>query len=308
MVILVQAVTRGWLARRRIRVIRQHLQKITLAEHFLEEKCIGDPSGSRNDAHTQEKQFAEEALQPEMTVTVQPPFPTDFQNRLLAADARLREQQDENALLRQRLQQYESRWLEYESKMKSMEEMWQKQIQALQMKLSVAKKGLASDELTNQQATRDEVTNLRGSVPKASAARHTALNDNGEFDWEDATSMGAKTPENNFAARRPPRHYETGSEREHDSGRSAVSQLMKEFDHRTQVFNDDANFLVEVKTGKAEANLNPDEELRKLKSRFHSWKKTFKLRLRETKAVLQKLGHTGSSEKAKKRWWGKRSN
>lgn len=308
MVILVQAVTRGWLARRHIRVIRQHMQKITLAEHMLEEKCIGDPNDSRNDAHTKEKQFDEEALQPEMTVTVQPPFPTDFQNRLLAADARLREQQDENALLRQRLQQYESRWLEYESKMKSMEEMWQKQIASLQMRLSVAKKGLASDELTNQQATRDEVTNPRGSVPRSLARRHTALNDNGEFDWEDATSMGAKTPENNFAARRPPRHYETGSEREHDSGRSSVSQLMKEFDHRTQVFNDDANFLVEVKSGKTEANLNPDEELRKLKSRFTSWKKTFKLRLRETKAVLQKLGHTESSEKAKKRWWGKRSN
>lgn len=308
MVILIQAVTRGWLARRHTGIIPQHLQKKTLADHMLEEKCVGDLNSSRNDVRTQEKQFAEEALQPEMTVTVQPPFPTDFQNRLLAADARLREQEDENALLRQRLQQYESRWLEYESKMKSMEEMWQKQIASLQMRLSVAKKGLASDELMNQQATRDEVTNLRGSVPRSSAARHTVLNDNSEFDWEDATSMGTKTPENNFAARKPPRHYETGLEREHDTGRSTVNLLTKEFEHRTHVFNDDANFLVEVKSGKTEANLNPDEELRKLKGRFNSWKKTFKLRLRETKAVLQKLGNTESSERGKKRWWGKRSN
>lgn len=308
MVILVQAVTRGWLARRHTRIIQQQLQKKALAKHMLIDKCSGDLNGSRNDVHTQEKQFAEEASQPEMTVTVQPPFPTDFQNHLLAADARLREQEDENALLRQRLQQYESRWLEYESKMKSMEEMWQKQIASLQMRLSVAKKGLASDELMDQQAIRDEVTNLGGSVPRPSAARHTVLNDNSDFDWEDATSIGAKTPENNFATRKPPRQYETGLEREHDAGRSAVNHLMKEFDHRTHVFNDDANFLVEVKSGKTEANLNPDEELRKLKSRFDSWKKAFKLRLRETKAVLQKLGHTESSERAKKRWWGKRSN
>lgn len=308
MVILVQAVTRGWLARRRTRIIQQQLQKKPVAEHMLADKCSGDLNGSRNDVHTQEKQFAEEASQPEMTVTVRPPIPTDFQNRLLTADARLREQEDENALLRQRLQQYESRWLEYESKMKSMEEMWQKQIASLQMRLSVAKKGLASDELMDQQAIRDEVANLRGSAPRPSAARHTVLNDNSDLDWEDATSMGAKTPENNFATHKPPRHYETGLEREHDAGRSEVNRLKKEFEQRTHVFNDDANFLIEVKSGKTEANLNPDEELRKLKSRFDSWKKTFKLKLRETKAVLQKLGHTESSERAKKRWWGKRSN
>ena len=80
MVILVQAVTRGWLARRRTRIIQQQLQKKPLAEHMLADKCSGDLNSSRNDVHTQEKQFAEEASQPEMIVTVRPSIPTDFQN------------------------------------------------------------------------------------------------------------------------------------------------------------------------------------------------------------------------------------
>ena len=88
----------------------------------------------------------------------------------------MREKQDENSLLRQRLQQYESMLLEYESKMKSMEELWQKQIQ---MRLSVTsyRKGLASNEIMDQQAIHDEVTNLQGSVPRLSASRNTILSD-----------------------------------------------------------------------------------------------------------------------------------
>ncbi|KAI4328584.1 hypothetical protein L6164_020924 [Bauhinia variegata] len=44
----------------------------------------------------------------------------------------LREKEEENDILHQRLQQYENRWSEYELKMKSMEEVWQKQMRSLQ--------------------------------------------------------------------------------------------------------------------------------------------------------------------------------
>ncbi|OMO77097.1 hypothetical protein COLO4_25346 [Corchorus olitorius] len=43
---------------------------------------------------------------------------------------------------------------------------------------------------------------------------------------------------------------------------SFISQLAKEFELRSQVFGDDAKFLVEVKSGQVEASLNPDRELR----------------------------------------------
>jgi hypothetical protein len=71
--------------------------------------------------------------------------------------------------------------------------------------------------------------------------------------------------------------------------------------------------LVEVKSGQADASLNPDMELRRLKQNFDSWKKDFSSRIRETKVILNKLATTGSSgggndsspNSAKKKWWGR---
>eukprot|EP01018_Ginkgo_biloba_P035677 Gb_06924 [translate_table: standard] len=329
MVILIQAVIRGWLARRHIAIIRQQLQIKAPIVNMLAKEFVTDinlyninevhpelklvesaqpPPKESRDSQVVERKFSEGLFQPEAAFKVQPSVLTDLQNRVRDADAILREKEDENAVLRQRLQQYESRWLEYEAKMTSMEEMWQRQMSSLQMSLAAAKKSLAADELVIQQPKHDEVSNLRASVPRPSAARRSQPHRDDDFDWEDATSVETKTPEQNFAARKPPRRSDAGLAREVDAGRSAVGHLMKEFEHRTQVFNDDSDFLVEVKSGQTEANLNPDEELRKLKNRFDVWKKGFKGRLRETKVLLQKLGNTDSTEKTKKKWWGKRSS
>lgn len=45
----------------------------------------------------------------------------------------LQEKEEENVSLRRQLRQYEGRWSEYEAKMRSMEEMWQKQLMSLQV-------------------------------------------------------------------------------------------------------------------------------------------------------------------------------
>ena len=80
--------------------------------------------------------------------------------------------------------------------------------------------------------------------------------------------------------------------------------MAKELEHRTQVFNDDVSFLVEVKSGPVEANFKPNEELRKLNVKFEVWKKDFKGKLKETKNILKKLGKSDSTETKKKKWWG----
>ncbi|CAA6655729.1 unnamed protein product [Spirodela intermedia] len=69
----------------------------------------------------------------------------DLQRRVLKAEAGLREKEEENDLLHQRVEQYETRWSEYEQKMRSMEEVWQRQMRSLQSSLSMAKKSLAND-------------------------------------------------------------------------------------------------------------------------------------------------------------------
>ncbi|CAL0300500.1 unnamed protein product [Lupinus luteus] len=209
-------------------------------------------------------------------VLVKSSFLAELQRRVLKAEAALREKEEENDILHQRLQQYESRWSEYELKMKSMEEVWQKQMRSLQSSLSIAKKSLAMD---------DSERNSDASV-NASEER--------EYSWD---------MESNH------RRQESNGARSMSAGLSVISRMAEEFEQRSQVFGDDAKFLVEVKSGQIEASLSPDSELRRLKQMFEAWKKDYGSRLRETKVILHKLGsEDGSAEKAKKKWWGRRNS
>ena len=155
--------------------------------------------------------------------------------------------------------------------MKSMEEVWQKQMRSLQSSLSIAKKSLALD---------DSRRNSDASVN---------LTDERDSSW-DAGSNGVVRPMS--------------------AGLTVISRMAEEFEQRSQVFGDDAKFLVEVKSGQAEASLNPDQELRRLKQMFEAWKKDYGSRLRETKVILQKLGNEEGSggDKGRKKWWVRRNS
>ncbi|XP_010249396.1 PREDICTED: myosin-1-like [Nelumbo nucifera] len=256
--ILIQSVIRGWLVRR----------------------CSGDV-GLLN---TTQKFEGTKGSEPEQ-ILVKASVLAELQRRVLKAEAAFREKEEENDILHQRLQQYESRWSEYELKMKSMEEVWQKQMRSLQSSLSVARKSLAVDD-----------------TERSSGSSVTVAHDRA-YSW-DLGSNSNKGRENSG--------LRLGSrflEREMSAGLSVISRLAEEFEQRSQVFGDDAKFLVEVKSGQAEASLNPDQELRRLKQIFEAWKKDYGARLRETKVILHKLGsEEGNNEKAKKKWWGRRNS
>ncbi|KAA3462498.1 myosin-1-like isoform X2 [Gossypium australe] len=243
--IVIQSVIRGWL-------VRRCSQDIGLLK----------PGGSKENESDE--------------VLVKSSFLSEVQRRVLKAEAALREKEEENDILHQRLQQYESRWSEYEVKMKSMEEVWQKQMRSLQSSLSIAKKSLAVDE----------------SERNSDASVNTI--DEREYCWD--TGSNHKGPESNGL-------------RPMSAGLSVISRLAEEFEQRSQVFGDDAKFLVEVKSGQVEASLNPDRELRRLKQMFETWKKDYAVRLRETKVVLNKLGNEeGALDRVKKKWWGRRNS
>ncbi|XP_019460646.1 PREDICTED: myosin-1-like [Lupinus angustifolius] len=209
-------------------------------------------------------------------VLVKSSFLADLQRRVLKAEAALRVKEEENDILHQRLQQYESRWSEYEMKMKSMEEVWQKQMRSLQSSLSIAKKSLAID---------DSERNSDASVNAS---------DERDYSWEVGSNH---------------KRQESNGTRSMSAGLSVISRLAEEFEQRSQVFGDDAKFLVEVKSGQVEANLNPDQELRRLKQMFEAWKKDYGTRLRETKVILNKLGsEDGALDKMKRKWWGRRNS
>lgn len=200
----------------------------------------------------------------------------ELQRRVLKAEAALREKEEENDILHQRVQQYESRWSEYELKMKSMEEVWQKQMRSLQSSLSIAKKSLAID---------DSERNSDASVNAS---------DDREYSWDTGSNHRAQ---------------DSNGVRPMSAGLSVISRLAEEFEQRSQVFGDDAKFLVEVKSGQVDASLNPDKELRRLKEMFEAWKKDYGGRLRETKLILNRLGNEeGNIDRVKKKWWGRRNS
>lgn len=204
----------------------------------------------------------------------------DLQQRAQKAEVALRLKEHENAVLHLKLQQYESRWLEYEQKMKSMEDSWQYQMKALQHSLSIAKKSLALDDAERSLGvSSDQSWDSRGNPSGSRRQKRSSVRDSSHL-----TSQGM------------------------DEGPGVINCMVEEFQQRTQAFAENAKFLVEVKSGKTEEKPDPDQELRNLKLAFETWKKDFNMRLRETKVILNKLntteGNSGSGT-WKSKWWGR---
>jgi myosin-5 len=323
-VVLVQAVVRMWLAKRRLQCLSCNVEDELAADAAVNK--AGDDSAHVVEANRDQDKSEEsieacsastvpslvEAVSSEVvmepTIRVKPSYLLELQGRAVMAEKAVREKEDENVMLRQKLQHYEARWLEYEAKTSSMEELWQKQMTSLQLSLAAAKRSLAAVEpVPHTPKNKDETMNvcISGRRHQNHATRHMLAHDEDDFDWDDDTTVGNKSPDLVSKCHHQKPEYMYGAEVE--AGRSVVGHLVREFDHRTEVFNDDVDFLVEVKSGVTEASLSPEEELRKLKARFDTWKKDFKGRMRDTRLVLQRLSNVESNERAKKKWWGKRT-
>ncbi|XP_042053293.1 myosin-1-like isoform X1 [Salvia splendens] len=265
--ISIQKHTRARISRKKFNRVREATTSMqSVIRGWLVRRCSGDIGlvqlGGRKYNEPEE-------------VLVKSSFLAELQRRVLRAEAALREKEEENDILHQRLQQYDNRWSEYELKMKSMEEVWQKQMRSLRSSLSIAKKSLTFDD----------------------SKRSSDASVNETEERESSQDTG-----NN------PRIHENGG-RSTSSGLSVIGRLAEEFEQRSQVFGDDAKFLVEVKSGQSEASLDPDHELWRLKQMFEAWKKDYGSRLRETKVILNKLGgEEGSAEKARRKWWGRRNS
>ncbi|KAJ4976160.1 hypothetical protein NE237_001266 [Protea cynaroides] len=268
-VICLQSGIRGWLARQRFSDM-QNTNRSNLNHTSAERKP--------------DWKILEMKVLDHEQVEVQSSVLAELQRRVLKAEAALGQKDEENAALQQELKQFELRWSDCESKMKSKEEMWQKQMTSLQMSLAAAKKSVASDDISGQ------------------PGRPDALPFCHYYDSED-TSLGTHTPGGSTLAKFTNHTSDFIPGRGSNGGLTGVNHLLKEFQLRKQVFEDDAGSLVGVKSGQSASSLNPDDELRKLKLRFETWKKEFKIRLRETRVTLHKLGNS-EADKSRKKWWG----
>ncbi|KAI4322882.1 hypothetical protein L6164_022533 [Bauhinia variegata] len=267
--ILLQSVIRGWLARRRVSGMHK-LKKYPENTKPEQMKSRVKITEAKDDSK-EEAQDLPSAL-------------AELQRRIIKAEEALEQKEEENAELREQLKQFEARWIEYESKMKSMEDMWQKQMASLQKSLSAARRSLASDNTASHPGRHDVLSPRRNET-------------------EVSTSMAPRTPSASTPIKLTSLS-DNGTGREANGTLAAVSNLIKEFEQRRQVFDDDAKAVVEVKSGHSSGFMNPVEELRKLKQRFEGWKKDYKVRLRETKVRLTKVGNS-DVEKSRRKWWDK---
>ncbi|EMS67686.1 Myosin-J heavy chain [Triticum urartu] len=207
---LVQKNLKGWLARRYFIKIRKASVVVQSGiRGCLVRRCAGNV-----DLLNVLREFESKKEADGDQILIKASFLAELQRRILRAEATVREKDEENEMLHQRLQQYENRWLEYEQKMKAMEEMWQKQMRSLQSSLSVAKKSLALDE-----------------TPRMSDSSV-------EQSWEsNGNHVGGGSSQQLAAAPRI-----TG--RDMNASMSVIGRLAEELEQRSQVFADDAKFLV----------------------------------------------------------------
>ncbi|KAJ6853375.1 putative myosin-1 isoform X2 [Iris pallida] len=204
---------------------------------------------------------------------VQPSIYAEVEMQMSKVEATLRQKEEENNKLKEKLQEYEKRCSESEAKLKSMEEEWKTQMASLQSNLGAANKSQQSAMLN--------------------ASHDVHYNDDSDVSSTDSYSPESTPTRSSYMSNSPPAK---GS----DNPQDAVGYLVNEYEQQKQAFENHVRFLVEMKQG--QASMNSDEELRKLKAEFASWKKDYKVRLREAKADLKRLG-VSNGDKARHKWW-----
>ncbi|EPS62979.1 hypothetical protein M569_11810, partial [Genlisea aurea] len=202
----------------------------------------------------------------------------ELRRRVLSAEAALLQKENENKALSEQVEQLEIRWPQYEAKMKSMEEMWQKQMQSLQMKLAAATKNAESTAVVQN-------------------GPHSSHSFGSEGGGTGTTSMGSLTP----GCGTPTRCLDNSSsvdEGEHvgNTSSSVVMPLVREFEQQKQAFDREAEAII----GGGQSSLNATESVSSLNRRFEEWKKRFRLKLREAKVKARRMGQSESRWK----WWG----
>ncbi|XP_055823148.1 myosin-2-like isoform X2 [Solanum dulcamara] len=262
-VVQIQSAIRGWLARRHLRQLQN--SKMTNVDKRK--------AGRKMEV----KELPREIL---------PSVVEDLERRVAKAEATLEQKEKENATLKEQVNQFEARCLEYEVKMRSMEEMWQKQMTSLQQaSLAAAKSSLGAGDTIG-----------RPGKLEGSPSPHY-------YDSDDATSMD--TPAGRTPVNFSNNSFGVGANREVNGGLSLISHLTMEFEQRKQNFDNEAMAIVHLKPGQLHST-NPADEYRRLKHRFEEWKKEYKVRLKETKTKVHKLVHSKAG-KTRRKWWGKKS-
>ncbi|MCD7464261.1 hypothetical protein HAX54_052361 [Datura stramonium] len=261
-VVQIQSAFRCWLAQRHLNQL-QNLKKLN------------------QDRQKPARKTSE--VKQDLPAEILPSVVEDLERRVLVAEGTLEEKEKENAALKEQVNQLESQWSDYEVRMRSMEEMWQKQMASLQESLAAAKKSLG-------------VENPAGHPGKPEGSPSPC-----GYESEDTTtSMGTRTPGGSTPIEYASNGVNIGGNREINGGLCVVNYLNREFELQKQNFDDGALAITQLKSGQLQST-NPAEDFRRLRHRFEEWKKDYKARLKEAKAKAHKLGYP-EAEKTRRNW------
>ncbi|CAL4889824.1 unnamed protein product [Urochloa decumbens] len=174
----------------------------------------------------------------------------ELERKAEEVEARLRHKEEENAALKRRMESYHIRWLEYEIRIKSLEEAFHEQMACLQLAQDAA----------------------------ARRAEETAFD---RREHSESASMSDEPP--------PPVRLWHGRDRMSVGRRSAVSRLDSEFRRQSHTLERGAAALIASEApsaGAAPGSVDSVADLKKLKAQFRAWTKDYKARLRKAKAEL----------------------
>lgn len=184
--------------------------------------------------------------------------PTAEAEALAAEVARL--SADREALLDE-LTAERGRREEVEEKLEGAEEQWMAQMGTLQKVVATVKADLLGNALPG-----DVRALLGGGLTGQLPAHHSAPTQSGRI-----PAMRAAAEPESLESR---------------TAKQAVQRLKDDLEMRTQVYDDDIEFIREVKEGRTEApDMDPAFELKNLSQRFEVWKRDFKQRIHEVRAV-----------------------
>ncbi|XP_044948675.1 myosin-2-like [Hordeum vulgare subsp. vulgare] len=199
-------------------------------------------------------------------------------------DDDVRVKEEEIAGLRQQVELYEARLLEWEAKMKSVEEELQSQISVLHMSqaAAAARASVGSTSHRREPTLSDGVAQAE-QAPAPTTAEEASVKPQQQQPAVVAAVLGSS------------------SKKSH-----ADHHLATEFARESQAFEHAAKAVAEVKPGTMSV-----DELKMLRRQFAAWKKEYEARLRKTKAELKKRVHSEKSHDqqqaghgGRRRWCG----
>ncbi|KAF8783702.1 hypothetical protein HU200_000131 [Digitaria exilis] len=210
------------------------------------------PSPSPSPSPSKQEQEEDEKTEEDVSLLVE-----ELERKAMEVEARLRHKEEENAALKRRMESYHIRWLEYEIRIKSMEEAFHEQMAALKLAQDAARK--AEDETAY--GRRRGSSELDGSM---------------EEEEEEAAPVRLCHGRDRMVV--------VGSRRS-----SVMSRLGSEFRRQSHTLERGAAAIV-VADAPPPLSGGGDsvDDLKKLKAQFRAWTKDYRARLRRANTELRR--------------------